>query len=1008
MSHAYSTSEWLRSRAGRASLGLVVACALGLVVFVWKTFVKPAAPQYDLDFGSAQTIEPANPTPSGYYRKSLFLPVTPRQAWIQVAGSDSFDLFVNGQPIDHQTFVSTRVTGLYDLTSVLTTGRNVIAINVSRESYPGAAQLLVRGAYRDRLGAWQEFISDASWKVSSVPAGIVGGTAWNEAELDDASWASARLADKDAVHGPLQPVALDPRVLQVEPRGKWLGTPEAPTREAAFVRTIEIADGGTETWLQISATGGYELLINGGLAAKRSSAPRGFDVYRVTPWLGTGKNTVLVRVRPDRGVVGALVDAVMFTPFGAVKRLHSDESWQAVTGEHSTKALALGAYGDQPWGLLKKRFADVESYHLRDFVSATWWVVLMGCVFVAVLAAWFFGARWMAGTTGAHPGRTLAYDALLHAPVVAAMIALMFLGCDARFHADWPYQPLFVLVLIAWVAGMRVFTWMHAHAETTAPVADEEPVENRRTMNSLMSVTLLVITVVGFVVRVHQVGFMSLDHDEVSMVKMAKGVLVTGYPHATIGNITKRLTTYELVPYPIAASALAFGWKDWAVRLPALMFGTLTIYLIGHVGTRVVGRRAGVLAALIAAFLPWQVQWSRNAFYPSQTQFFALLTFWCFFEALQSRSWDRKWLTRATAFFCVTYLSWEGTGFILPALVMMAIVMQPGDWSWIRNAHLWRCVGVAALIVLVQQLHRMASGTPYLLVGSGLSELGLPTPYFLNTMYDPLFYVRGFLGLEHNVVLSICAFLGLVFFWRQMGIRYAAGLTAVLILLYTNLLGAYASRYAYFFMPLLTLAAAGTIVRLCDTLSAAVNEAGTRHWASAAGLAKFAWVMLALLSATGIGLDLYRLSSNPETPTERTRLGVYNIDYRGACGFVKDHLGNGDAVIPAVPHTYEYYTGLSSDFFLNTLLAQRVVYDAGRDVPRFTDRFSGNPVLRDLKEFQDAAQRHPRVWIIAAPYPIFIGSNDKQVIDYLTRHSRVAYETYGAQVFLLGDSARLN
>jgi len=335
-------------------------------------------------------------------------------------------------------------------------------------------------------------------------------------------------------------------------------------------------------------------------------------------------------------------------------------------------------------------------------------------------------------------------------------------------------------------------------------------------------------------------------------------------------------------------------------------------------------------------------------------------------------------------------------------------VMQAGDWSWIRNGHLWRCLGVAALVVLVQQLHRMASGTPYLLVGSGLSELGLPTPYFLNTMYDPLFYVRSFLGLENNVVLSICACLGLVFFWRQPGIRYAAALTAILIVMYTNLLGAYASRYAYFYMPLLALAGAGVTVRLCDAMSAVVAEAGTRHWASAAGLAKFAFVMLLLLSASGLGLDLYRLSSNPENPTERTRPGVYNIDYRGVCGFVKDHLRKGDAVIPAVPHTYEYYTGLPSDFFLNTLLAQRVVYDASREVPRFTDRFSGNPVLRDLKEFQDATQRHPRVWIIAAPYPIFMGSNDKQVIDYLTRNGRVAYETYGAQVYLLGDGASLN
>jgi hypothetical protein len=1006
----FSLMNWLKTRAGGASLLVVVACILSFIFFVWRAYVDPLSPQYDLDFAGAKWIEPAREAPHGYFRKAIFVATPPQQAWIQVAGTDSFELFVNGKTIDSESFVSTRVAGLYDLTSVLTTGKNVIAVNVSRDSYPGRAELLVRGAVRVGRDHWQEFLSDATWKAAIVPDGIPGGANWNATALDDAGWDNAHVVAPVDSRWPLQPVRLDPRVMQVPPQGRWISAPDAQAKEAAFICPVEIEHRGSETWLQVSATGGYELLVNGGLAAKRSSASRGLDVYRVTPWLRTGANTIVIRVRPDRGVVGLFVDGVSFQPLGRVQRFQTDDSWGVVSGpaepnrDRAETAITLASYGDQPWGPLKKRFADVESYHLQDFVSVTKWIAGMALILGAGLLTWLIAPRIVAAVHGADAGRALAYDALLHAPLLVAMVLLLFLGADVRFHPDWPFHSLIVVLLVGWWLGMRALLWIHLSGNREAP-ATAEVEESPRHASLVTCGVLVAIALAGFYARASDIGFMSLDHDEVSMVKMARGILETGYPHAKIGSITKRLTTYELVPYPIAASALVFGWKDWAVRLPALVFGTLTIYFVGLAGTRMLGRRAGILAALILAFLPWSIQWSRNAFYPAQTQLFALMTFWFFYEALQTQPWSRRYLTLTTIFFCLTYLSWEGAGFILPALMILAVVMRPGDWSWLRHTHLWRCLGVTVLVVLLQQLHRMASGSSYLVVGSGLADLGLPQPYFLNPMYDPLFYVRSFLGLENLVALSLMGLVGLIFCWRRPGVRYAGGVVVTLIVLYTNLLGAYASRYALFYMPLLVLAAAGVCVAIGDGLSSCALWAGTRRWLSAAGTAKLGFAGLLFVASSGIGLDLYRLSSSPARPTERTRMGVYNIDYRGASRFVKEQVRPGDAVIPAVPHTYEFYTGSSGDFFVNTLMAQRVVYDAGLPVPRYTDRFGGNPVLRDLSEFQDAVLRKNRVWVIAAPYPIFAASNDRSLLDFLSQNARVVYESYEARVFLLQAGA---
>ena len=87
------------------------------------------------------------------------------------------------------------------------------------------------------------------------------------------------------------------------------------------------------------------------------------------------------------------------------------------------------------------------------------------------------------------------------------------------------------------------------------------------------------------------------------MVTYVQGLLEKGYPHKMIGPIERPLATYELAPYPIALSVLLFGLSDYALRLPAAVFGILTILLIYFVGQQVFDRRVGLLAAAVYTFV---------------------------------------------------------------------------------------------------------------------------------------------------------------------------------------------------------------------------------------------------------------------------------------------------------------------------------------------------------------------------------------------------------------------
>jgi 4-amino-4-deoxy-L-arabinose transferase-like glycosyltransferase len=149
------------------------------------------------------------------------------------------------------------------------------------------------------------------------------------------------------------------------------------------------------------------------------------------------------------------------------------------------------------------------------------------------------------------------------------------------------------------------------------------------------------------------------------LVAKSKGILELGFPYTTFAGQIRWLTTYEAVPYPLAFFGFLFGYSEWSMRLPACLMGTICIGVIGMMGRRLFDWRTGLIAAFIYACLPLNIRWAQNAFYLTQCQLAAMLTFWFFYEAIRFRPFHQKMLTFASVAFCISYLSWEGTGFIL-------------------------------------------------------------------------------------------------------------------------------------------------------------------------------------------------------------------------------------------------------------------------------------------------------------------------------------------------------
>src|SRR5436190_15764492 len=99
----------LSPHARRWSLILVMVCGAMLGYFVLRTFASPLHRQYQLDFGAAQWIEPAEFAPVAYFRREIFLNAAPEQAWLEIAATDSFAVIVNDRRAGTETSLKTRI-----------------------------------------------------------------------------------------------------------------------------------------------------------------------------------------------------------------------------------------------------------------------------------------------------------------------------------------------------------------------------------------------------------------------------------------------------------------------------------------------------------------------------------------------------------------------------------------------------------------------------------------------------------------------------------------------------------------------------------------------------------------------------------------------------------------------------------------------------------------------------------------------------------------------------------
>lgn len=193
----------------------------------------------------------------------------------------------------------------------------------------------------------------------------------------------------------------------------------------------------------------------------------------------------------------------------------------------------------------------------------------------------------------------------------------------------------------------------------------------------------------------------SLFGDELDVGYQAYSILRTGKDYS--GNFMpihfRSLDEWRtpLYLYSSVPTVALFGISPLGVRLPAAVFGILSVLVIYALTKELTGKsEMGLLAAILLAISPWHIQYSRAAFEVTEMIFFYLLGVYFFLRGLSSP----KLLTLSV--FCLGITPWvyNTSKLFLPLTIFVLLVIWKNNLPRIPKKNFLLAVIVFIIITV--------------------------------------------------------------------------------------------------------------------------------------------------------------------------------------------------------------------------------------------------------------------------------------------------------------------
>ena len=362
---------------------LVLAC-LGTSWFAYQTFLQPAPTNFTPDWHGAQWIRATDGTSSvSFFRYTTNLAVLPDAAFVTIASSQVFDLFVNGYSVDtvYKDFQQGQYpqTYMYDVDSLLHTGLNVFAVEVSNFNVQApmlrmsTGFVLGKSIYYSVTGSdeWRATMrSDIVYPhvvTSSTPLG-----SWTNTKFDASSWPLANNVKNSPQSAPL---TISPLLYEQPTPANWLSI--GPQNEAYYVRSFSTPSSISHAWLRLVAIGEANIYLNGHLAFTWNSEPNKNGGLLYNANLGNAESTIL---QYQGGLVVGVFDITPYLQSGVntlAVHVTAPTSGEALSGLESLSTsmtadmLFNDSLGHQSW-LLPGDTSHASSWHA--FINICRWM----------------------------------------------------------------------------------------------------------------------------------------------------------------------------------------------------------------------------------------------------------------------------------------------------------------------------------------------------------------------------------------------------------------------------------------------------------------------------------------------------------------------------------------------------------------------------------------------------------------------------------------------------------
>ncbi len=486
------------SMLSRTTWVLLLFACIGASWFSYQCLLVPHSAYFPPDWEGAKWIRAGDAQTSvAYFRYVTSINVLPDAAFVTVAATQVFRLYVNG------TFVasnaadfsqnSTPTTYIYDVNALLHSGPDVVALRVANADQQQPCVRVSFGLVRGRTISYSG--SGVGWQATAqstlvYPRYATKTDMWMTTSFQSYVWPPAQIANSLTLSPAL---TVNPLLYQYPVASHWMSA--GAGHDAYFVRQISFDASGA--WLRLVANGEASVFINGHLLMNwNGQAPvlrqkvasylsagetpvhyrtgLALGVYDVTPYFHSGINTLAVHVS-DPGVSPAQVGLDSLQAALALDVLIGD------TAGHSTWLLPDASWHVSPHPVIG--WEDGTEMALkwsppiqvaRPGVSSTFYlpgtstirntqinpflliaeIVLFSCG--GVVGLWLLISLGVLQRYCSSPRAALEILSTAYIPALTCEMLLMVLSREPLLSQPFPYTHLWGCILIAIVAASYI------------------------------------------------------------------------------------------------------------------------------------------------------------------------------------------------------------------------------------------------------------------------------------------------------------------------------------------------------------------------------------------------------------------------------------------------------------------------------------------------------------------------------------------------------------------------